>query len=509
MLDAALLEQLRTYFAKLIHPVTLTASLDQSERAREMKRFLEEIVSLSEKLSLRLDGTDKRRPSFCILPSGIQFATVPLGHELSSFVLATLQAGGHPSKASSELIECIRTLKGPLNFEIFMSLSCHNCPDVVQALNLMAVINPNVSVTVIDGALFQEEVKDRRIMAVPTVFLNGELFLTGRTDLRNILDKLGAFARTTDTSAALPPFDVLVVGSGPAGATAALYAARKGLRTGMLGERSGGQVNETSAVENLTSIPHITGPVLSRSILTHVESYDIDIMQGERAVEVSRANAFWQVRTASDHQFRTRALIIATGARWKKLNIPGEEQFRGRGVAYCPHCDGPLFKGKKVVVVGGGNSAVEAAIDLAGICQHVTILQRGNKLRADAVLSKRLETINNITVHCGIRINSLDGSDTLHSVHITHLSDHKDEHIEAEGCFIQIGLTPNTEWLDGIVSRNRWGEILVDTHGATDAEGIFAAGDCTATPYKQIVIALGDGARASLGAFDWLIRQPS
>lgn len=509
MLDAALQQQLKSYFANITRPVTLTASLDESDGARDMKTLLEEVAALSDKITLRLDGTDTRRPSFRVEPSGIRFAAVPLGHELSSFVLALLQAGGHPSKAAPALLERARALCGSYDFEVFMSLSCHNCPDVVQALNLLAVVNPCVRVTVIDGALFQDEAKARRIMAVPTVFLNGESFMSGRADLGEILDKLGAEPAKTVSLTEKDPFDVLVVGAGPAGATAALYAARKGLRTGLLAERFGGQVNDTSSVENLTSVKSIEGPALGRAMLSHVEAYDVDLMSGERAVEVRRQDGLWHVRTASSALLRTRALIIASGARWKTLDVPGEEALRGRGVAYCPHCDGPLFKGKDVVVVGGGNSAVEAAIDLAGICRSVTLLQRGPKLRADAVLCRRVAETANIAVRCGVKIDALEGDDALEAVRITDRESGREERIAAEGCFVQIGLTPNTEWLNGVVSRNRWGEILVDAHGATDAEGIFAAGDCTASPYKQIVISLGDGARASLGAFDWLIRQPS
>lgn len=508
MLDAALLQQLRTYFANISRPLVLTASLDDSEGATEMKTFLEAIAPLSDKITLKLDGTHERRPSFTIDPAGIRFAAVPLGHELSSFVLAMLQAGGHPSKAAPELLTRARALKGPHAFEVFMSLSCHNCPDVVQALNLLAVVNPEVTVTVIDGALFQDEAKMRRIMAVPTVFLNGEIFMSGRSDLAEILNKLGAetLVPATDLSTKAP-FDVLIVGAGPAGATAALYAARKGLRTGLLCERAGGQVNETSSVENLTSIQHITGAALSRSIMEHIESHDIDVITGERAQEVRQTDGLWHIRTASGATLRTRALIVASGARWKTLGVTGETALRGRGVAYCPHCDGPLFKGKNVVVVGGGNSAAEAAIDLAGTCRQVTLVLRGPKLRADAVLCERIAATKNIDIRYNVNINALEGEDVLEAVRITHRVDNREERIAAEGCFVQIGLTPNTEWLDGVVSRNRWGEILVDAHGATDAEGIFAAGDCTATPYKQIVIALGEGARASLGAFDWLIRH--
>lgn len=509
MLDAALQQQLRSHFANITRPVTLTASLDDSDGAREMKTLLEEVAALSDNITLKLDGTDQRRPSFRVEPSGIRFAAVPLGHELSSFVLALLQAGGHPSKASPAIIERVKALCGSYDFEVFMSLSCHNCPDVVQALNLMAVLNPCVRTTVIDGALFQDEAKARRVMAVPAVFLNGEPFMTGRADLGAILDKLGAEPAKPAALTEKASFDVLVVGAGPAGATAALYAARKGLRTGMLAERPGGQVNETSSVENLTSVKTIEGPALARNIMAHVEEYDVDVMSGERAVEVRRADGLWHVRTASGALLRTRALIVASGARWKTLDVPGEEELRGRGVAYCPHCDGPLFKGKDVVVVGGGNSAVEAAIDLAGICRHVTLLQRSPRLRADAVLCRRVAETPNVTVRCGVKIDGLEGTDVMEAIRITDRESGREERIAAEGCFVQIGLTPNTEWLDGVVSRNRWGEILTDKHGATDAEGIFAAGDCTATPYKQVVISMGDGARASLGAFDWLIRQPS
>lgn len=517
MIDANLQNQLRAYFTKLQRPVILKANLDNSKAATDMDTFLTEVVALSPSLSyVKVDEAGVRKPSFQISAEGadmgIRFAGTPMGHEFTSFVLAVLQAGGHPSKATPEQLEQIRQLTGPLNFEVYFSLTCHNCPDVVQALNLMATVNPEVRVTSIDGAIYQDEVNERKIMAVPTVFLNGEPFMSGRHELADFLTKLdtdgSATKKLAEKLSAKETFDVLVVGSGPAGCTAAIYTARKGLRTGLIAERVGGQVNETADIQNFTSIISTSGEALAKNFAQHVKSYDVDMISNQRVEKVERAGNLWQVTLTSGAILKTKALIAATGARWKTLNVPGEDTYKGHGVAYCPHCDGPLFKGMRVAVTGGGNSGVEAAIDLAGICEHVTLLQSPAQLKADEVLQEKVRSLKNVTILLNARTTELTGSDGKLE-HLTYRDKTTDtmHTIDVAGCFVQIGLTPNTDWIKDVVDTNKFGEIVIDDHGATSAPGIFAAGDCTAIPYKQVVIGLGEGAKAALGAFDYLIRR--
>lgn len=432
-----------------------------------------------------------------------------MGHEFSSFVLALLQAGGHPVKAEAETLEAVRSLSGPLSFEVFISLSCHNCPDVVQALNLMAVENRNVTVVTIDGALAQEEAKARRVMAVPTVFLNGELFLSGRKTLEEIvalLDENTVRRKAEKLSAALP-YDVLVVGGGPAGATAAIYAVRKGFRTGLVAERLGGQLHETSEVANFTSILSTPGSRLADNIEAHLKSYPIELHTAERAASVERDGDLWVLVTESGARLRARTLIAATGASWRRLNVPGEKDFLGRGVAFCPHCDGPLYRGKRVAVIGGGNSGVEAAIDLAGVASHVTLLHRSAALKADNVLKKKLSSLSNVTVLTEARTCAFEGDDGLLTGLRYEDASGTVHRLDVEGVFVQIGLTPNTTWLSDAVTLNTYGEIPVDARCATTAPGLFAAGDCTDVPFKQIVIGLGEGAKAGLSAFEHLIRH--
>lgn len=515
MLDDATKSQLKAYLDRLVDPIVFEFAGDGSGSADQILALLKDTASLSTKILLETlpSSADVRRPSFTIKRAGsdmkIRFAALPMGHEFSSFILAMLQASGYPSKADKALLARTAALKGTLNFEVFMSLSCHNCPDVVQALNLMAVLNPAVSVEVIDGALFQDEAKARRVMAVPTVFLNGEEFMTGRHELAEIVSKLDAgYAQEAASGISeKAPFDVLVLGAGPAGATAAIYAARKGLRTGMAAERLGGQVNETADIENFTSICKIDGPKLGAEMMTHVKSYGVDVMAPERVKSAAREGELWTVTLENGGRLRAKALIAATGARWRTLSVPGEDKLRGKGVCFCPHCDGPLFKGKDVVVIGGGNSGVEAAIDLAGICRSVTLLQRGGALTADEVLQKRLSALTNAKVILNTSVTELVGNRTLEAVCYTDKATGETKRVAASGVFIQVGLVPNTEWAADAVARNRWGEIEVDARGAASAPGFFAAGDCTNVPYKQVIVAMGEGAKASLGAFDWMIRQ--
>ena len=518
MLDAALKAQLSAYLEKLQQPIELVASLDDSPAAQDMRRLLADLAALSPKVAVREDGQEARRPSFSVGRLGeaarIRFAGLPLGHEFTSLVLALLQTGGHPPRVEPAVIEQIRALpvgQQGLRFETYISLSCHNCPDIVQALNLLAVLNPGIEHTMIDGALAQDEVAARKIMAVPTIYLNGEVFGQGRMALEDILAKLdtGSAAREAANLADKAPYDVLVVGGGPAGAAAAIYAARKGVRTGVVAERFGGQVLDTLAIENFISVSATEGPKLAGALERHVLDYDVDLMQRQRATALApNADGLTEIHLENGAVLRSKTVILSTGARWRELGVPGEREYRGRGVAYCPHCDGPLFKGKRVAVIGGGNSGVEAAIDLAGVVGHVTLLTR-NALRADAVLQKRLRSLTNVTVIEHAVPATIEGQDgKVSGLAYTDRTSNETRRLELEGVFIQIGLLPNTDWLKETLALSARGEIEVDAHGRTSLPGVFAAGDCTTVPFKQIVIAMGEGAKASLAAFEHLLRQP-
>ena len=514
MLDATIKTQLKAYLERLQTPIELIATLDDSDKAQEVRSLLDDIATASHKVSVRNDGSDTRKPSFAVTRPGetprIGFAGIPMGHEFTSLVLALLQTGGHPPKVEPEVIEQIKAIPGKFHFETFISLSCHNCPDVVQALNLMSVLNPGISHTMIDGALFQDEVNERKIMAVPTVFLNGEPFGQGRMTLEEIIARIdtGAAAREAEKLAAKDTFDVLVVGGGPAGAAAAIYAARKGVRTGVVAERFGGQVLDTLAIENFISVKETDGPKLAAGLEQHVKEYNVDIMNLQRAEVLSQgADGLNEIRLASGAVLKAKSVILSTGARWRNMNVPGEQEYKTRGVAYCPHCDGPLFKGKRVAVIGGGNSGVEAAIDLAGIVAHVTLIEFDTFLRADAVLQKKLYSLPNVNVILNALTSEVsgDGEKVNGLVYKDRASDEV-HRIDLEGIFVQIGLLPNTDWLKGTIKLSPRGEIEVDARGQTSLPGVFAAGDCTTVPYKQIIIAMGEGAKASLGAFDHLIR---
>lgn len=514
MLDDAIKAQLAAYLQNLRHPIELVASLDASDASRQISALMAEIAALSPLVSVREDGDASRRPSFSVgLPGEtgrIHFAGLPMGHEFTSLVLALLQTGGHPPKIEAEQIAQIAALEGPLRFETFVSLTCQNCPDVVQALNLMAVLNPRIESVMIDGALFQEEVNARQILAVPSVFLNGEPFGQGRTSLEEILSKVdtGAAAREAEKLDAKDPFDVLVLGGGPAGAAAAIYAARKGIRTGIVADRFGGQVLDTLSIENFISVKHTEGPQLALALEQHVKEYDVDLMPLQRAEELIPGDAMHQVRLASGATLKARSVVIATGARWREMNVPGETEYRNKGVTFCPHCDGPLFQGKRVAVIGGGNSGVEAAIDLAGLVSHVTLLEFDEKLRADAVLQRKLHSLPNVTVlHNAQTTEVLGDGQKVTGLAYRDRANGESQHLELDGIFVQIGLIPNTAWLKGTLALSRHGEIEVDARGQTSLPGVFAAGDCTTVPYKQIIVAMGEGTKASLSAFDHLIRM--
>ncbi len=518
MLDNALKTQLKDLLEKINQPIELVANLDDQPKSVEMRELLADIAEASTDVSL-IEQYDpgERTPSFSVgrqgAPAGgIRFAGIPMGHEFSSLVLALLQTGGYPPKISDDEIERIKSLQGNFEFQTFISLSCHNCPEVVQALNLMAALNPNIRHTMIDGALFQDEVDKHNIMAVPSVFLNGEPFGQGRMELHEILAKIdtGTAERDAVKLSAKPPFDVLVVGGGPAGAAAAIYSARKGIATGIVAERFGGQIMDTLAIENFISVKETEGPRLAAALEEHVRAYNVDIMNLQRAtglIPATTPGGLAEVRLSNGAVLKSRTVILATGARWRELNIPGEQEYRGRGVAYCPHCDGPLFKGKHVAVIGGGNSGVEAAIDLAGVVGRVTLLEFDDKLRADSVLQAKLHSLPNVTVITQAQTTSIEGDGKrVNGLSYIDRASNETQQIALEGVFVQIGLLPNTDWLKGSVDLSRYGEITVDARCQTSASGIFAAGDATTVPYKQIIIAMGEGSKAALSAFEHLIR---
>ena len=519
MLDDTLKAQLQQYLALLRQPIRLIASLDDSETGTDMKSLLETIVGLSDKVTLDISGNDARKPSFVVAregqTQGVRFAGLPLGHEFTSLVLALLWTGGHPPKVEADVIDSIKALEGNFNFEVYMSLSCHNCPDVVQALSLMAIVNPQVKTVVIEGGAFQKEVEEREIMAVPMVFLNGQVFGSGRMSVEEIVAKLDTKAGERDAAKldAKDPYEVLIVGGGPAGAAAAVYAARKGIRVGVAAERFGGQTNDTMAIENYISVLETDGPKFAAALEAQVRQYGVDIMNLQRAAQIipaTEAGGMVQVKMENGGTLQARTVILSTGARWRNVNVPGEAEYKNKGVAYCPHCDGPLFKGKRTAVIGGGNSGIEAAIDLAGIVKHVTVIEFADQLKADAVLVAKLKSLPNVTLHTHAQTTEITGDGgKVNGIRYKDRTTGDDHWVELEGVFVQIGLVPNTEFLKGTVELSKFGEIVVDAKGHTNVPGVFAAGDCTTVPYKQIVIAAGEGAKAALGAFDHLIRIPA
>ncbi|MDO9434526.1 alkyl hydroperoxide reductase subunit F [Hydrogenophaga sp.] len=519
MLDDTLKAQLGAYLERVTQPFEIVASLSDSENSTEMLDLLQTIQGLrSDKITLKTDGADARKPSFTLKRAGsdtsLRFAGLPLGHEFTSLVLALLWTGGHPPKVEQDAIDQIKALDGDFNFEVYMSLTCHNCPDVVQALSLMAIQNPKVKTTVIEGGAFQNEVNEREIMAVPIVFLNGEVFGSGRMTVEEIVAKLDVNAGARDAAKldAKEPFDVLIVGGGPAGAAAAVYAARKGIRVGVAAERFGGQVNDTMGIENYPSVIETNGPAFATALEAQVRHYDVEILnlqQAAKLIPASEPNGLVKVQMANGGTLSARSVILSTGARWRNVNVPGEAEYKNKGVAYCPHCDGPLFKGKRVSVIGGGNSGVEAAIDLAGIVKHVTLVEFADALKADAVLVSKLKSLPNVDIHVNAQTTEITGADgKVNGLSFKDRVSGEVHHVELEGVFVQIGLVPNTEFLKGTVALSRFGEIEVDAKGHTNVDGVFAAGDCTTVPFKQIVVAAGAGSTAALSAFDYLIRQP-
>ena len=515
MLDPQLKSQLAAYLQRISQPVEITAVLDETPASREMEALLEDIAEASPlvRVTQTREAGPHRTPSFALNRPGEnhgpRFAGLPMGHEFTSLVLALLQVGGYPPKVEPDVLEQIRAIDADLDFEVYVSLTCHNCPDVVQALNLMAIQNPRIRATMVEGSLFQQEIEQRQIMGVPTVFLNGTLFGSGRMTLEEILAKVDAKSgeREAQKIASKEPFDVLIVGGGPAGAAAAVYAARKGIRTGIASERFGGQVLDTLGIENFISVKETEGPRFALALEEHVRHYDVDIMNLQRAKALVPGPDMIELQMENGGSLKARTVILSTGARWRNINVPGEQEYKNKGVAYCPHCDGPLFKGKRVAVIGGGNSGVEAAIDLAGIVGHVTLIEFDTRLRADAVLQRKLNSLPNVTIVLNAQTTEVTGDgQKVNGLVYKDRASGEEKKVELEGVFVQIGLVPNTDWLKGAVELSKHGEIIVDARGQTSVPGVFAAGDATTVPFKQIIIAAGDGAKAALGAFDHLIR---
>jgi len=514
MLDTNIKTQLKAYFEKIESPIVLEATLDDSTQSAQMLELLNEVAEQSTKLTVKTSGSSKNIPSFTVGKADevarIAFSGLPMGHEMTSFILAILQASGYPPKVEQDVIESIKGLEGKKRFQTFISLSCHNCPDVVQALNLMAALNPNIEHEMIDGALFQGLVDQYQIMAVPTVILNGEVFGQGRMSVEEIAAKLdtNSSARDAEKLNAKDAYDSLIIGGGPAGASAAIYSARKGIRTGVVAQKFGGQVADTVGIENFISVKETEGPKLVMALEQHVKEYEVDVMNLQTATSLSKAGDEIAITLENGATLKSKTVILSTGARWREMNVPGEQEYRGKGVAYCPHCDGPLYKGKRVAVIGGGNSGVEAAIDLAGIVSHVTLVEFDTKLRADAVLQKKMYSMPNVTVITNALSKEVLGTNgKVTTLRYEDRANNQIHDVALEGIFVQIGLLPNTDWLKGVIDLSPRGEVIIDQKGETSMPGVFAAGDCTTVPYKQIIIAMGEGAKASLSAFDYLIRS--
>lgn len=508
LLDADIKAQLAQYLQMMEGDVLLKVSTGSDDISRDMLTLVEELAAMSSKIKIEHTLLE-RTPSFSVNrigeDTGITFAGIPLGHEFTSLVLALLQVSGRAPKIDEKAIEQIKNINEDYYFESYISLTCQNCPEVVQALNVMSVLNPRISHTMIDGAANKEEVEAKNIMAVPTVYLNGEEFGGGRMTVEEILAKLGSGPDASEF-ADKDPYDVLVVGGGPGGASAAIYAARKGIRTGIVAERFGGQILDTASIENFISVNRTEGPRLAANLEEHVKDYNIDVMNLQRAARLEKKDMI-EIELANGAVLKSKSVILATGARWRNIGVPGEAEFKNKGVAYCPHCDGPLFEGKDVAVIGGGNSGVEAAIDLAGIVNHVTVLEYASELKADSVLQDRLHSLPNVTVVKNAQTKEITGTDNVNGITYVERETGEEKHIELSGVFVQIGLVPNTDWLGDAVERNKFGEIVIDARGATNVPGVFAAGDCTTEPFKQIIISMGSAATASLSAFDYLVRN--
>ncbi|MDO5652089.1 MAG: alkyl hydroperoxide reductase subunit F [Moraxella sp.] len=515
MIDQSLLDAIKSYSANMTRPIQMVIGQGEHAKRGELVDFLTQVASTSEKIGF--DGsvvdTDLSPMSFKITTdnhdTGIVFSGIPGGHEFTSLILAILHAGGHTLKLDDGIQDLVKRIGQPLKFQTFVSLSCHNCPDVVQALNQFAILNSNIENEMVDGGVFPELVEANNIQGVPAVFLNGKPFLNGKVDTARIIDKLqseypdllsGGAAETLETQ------DVTVIGAGPAGSAAAIYTARKGLRVALVADRIGGQVKDTQDIENLISVPLTNGNTLAANLATHIKEYDITVKEHVSVSQVVETTGGYQITLNTGTTWTTRTIIIATGAKWRKLGVKGEDENIGNGVAYCPHCDGPFFKGKPVAVIGGGNSGVEAALDLSGIVEHVTVLEFGDSLRADQVLIDKAVAKPNIDIIKSAATQEIIAKDgkVTELVYQDRVSG-DDKTLALSAVFVQIGLVPNSEVVKGLVEMTAHGEITIDAKCRTNKAGIFACGDVTTVPFKQINIAMGEGSKAGLAAFEYLM----
>jgi len=517
MLTKDILQTLETYTANMQVPVRFVLQTGEHRKRDELLDFLTRIAGVSDQLSVVERDAGLRSPiSFSLeadgRPTGISFSGIPGGHEFNSLILAVLQASGTAIKLDQGLKSMVSGMREALHFEVFISLSCHNCPDVVQALNQFALLNEHISAEMIDGALFQDIIEERDIQGVPSVYVNGELFANGKVDAARLIDKLmerDPSIKGAASAARLPLQDVTVIGGGPAGASAAIYAARKGLNVTVIADRFGGQLQDTMAIENFISVRRTMGPDLSAALQEHMNDYDITLKEHLRVTGIESGD-IKTLTLSSGEQVRTRALVVATGARWRELGVPGEKENLGNGVAYCPHCDGPFFKGRDVAVIGGGNSGIEAALDLAGLVRSVTVLEVMPELRADKVLVDQACARDNISIIRGAATTRITASDgKVDGLEYEDRETGRVQQLDCAGVFVQIGLIPNSQVLEGVVELSPYGEVVIDDKCRTSAEGIFACGDVTTVPYKQIIVSTGEGAKASLAAFEYLLMTTS
>ncbi|NDV90722.1 alkyl hydroperoxide reductase subunit F [Alteromonas sp. 345S023] len=515
MLTKEILQALKGYTESMQKNVTFVVQTGEHSKRAELVSFLSDIAGVSDKLSIEerdTQGNLRSSISFLLeadgVDTGIRFSGIPGGHEFNSLILAILHASGTELKVDDSVKSIVKAVKDELNFEVFISLSCHNCPEVVQALNQFALLNDNITSEMIDGGLYQNLISERDIQGVPSVYLNGELFANGKVDAASLIDKLierDPSLKEANTGVQLPLQDVTVIGGGPAGVASAIYSARKGLKVTMVAESFGGQVKDTMGIENLISVPKTTGPELVGNLMEHVNDYDITLKEHVRVDNIEKGNVK-TITLSSGEQIRTRSLVVATGARWRELGVPGERENVGNGVAYCPHCDGPFFKGKDVSVIGGGNSGIEAALDLAGIVKSVTVFEFMPTLKADQVLIDQAEKRDNITIIKNAATRQiLAENGKVNAIEYQDRSTNEVHTLELAGVFVQIGLVPNSQFMKDVVEMTQYGEIVVDEKCNTSEAGIFAAGDVTTVPYKQIVISMGEGAKASLAAFEYLL----
>ncbi|MBV1909557.1 MAG: alkyl hydroperoxide reductase subunit F [Kangiellaceae bacterium] len=517
MLTKEILNTLTSYTSKMQKTVSFVVQQGEHPKRDELIRFLQQISDVSDHLSIKEQSrpNELRSPISFLLEvdgedSGIRFSGIPAGHEFNSLILAILHASGTALELDESLQSLLSNIKQPLNFEVFISLSCHNCPEVVQALNQFALINPLIKNEMIDGGLFPQVIQKRDIQGVPSVYLNGELFANGKVTAAELIEKLierDSSITQNQQANSLSLQDTLIIGGGPAGVSAAIYSARKGLKVTLVADRIGGQVKDTMAIENLISVSKTTGPELAASLQSHMNDYDINLKEHVKVTHIEQGDVK-VVQLSSGEQIRTKSIIISTGAKWRELGVPGEKENVGNGVAYCPHCDGPFFKGKDVAVVGGGNSGIEAALDLAGIVKSVTVLEFMQEFKADQVLIEQVRNKDNINLLTSVAVKSINAvNDKVNGMEYLDRTTETVKQLDVDGVFVQIGLQPNSDFVTDLVDRNPVGEIIINEKGETSAKGIYACGDVTTVPFKQIIVSMGEGAKASLSAFDYLLKR--